>query len=118
MGSGTPYGFIYLVRNKVNGKVYVGQTTRSRGRWSQHNTDPQYDASLPLHLAIRKYGGRHQAASALEHLAEGGSGGNSLGLSIDGTKPHFGVLGQEWILLTNSQRVSASYRKPRFQGLA
>ena len=36
-------GWIYLIRNKVNGKCYVGQTIKKRveQRWSEHRRRPQ-----------------------------------------------------------------------------
>lgn len=53
-----PYGLIYKITNKINGKIYVGQTTRTLdARWSQH----LYDATVreypyAIYRAIRKYG--------------------------------------------------------------
>jgi group I intron endonuclease len=50
------YGYIYLIRNLVNGKVYVGQTARSiESRWKQHLMDSRA-RKYPLYEAIRKYG--------------------------------------------------------------
>jgi group I intron endonuclease len=52
---------IYLVKNKINGKQYVGQTTTSlKERWYHHcyrcnHTAPRDGVSL-LHNALRKYG--------------------------------------------------------------
>ena len=53
-------GFIYKVTNKVNDKVYIGQTVRSVSlRWKEHVRYSSYDnldyTSLLYH-AIRKYG--------------------------------------------------------------
>lgn len=50
---------IYLVRNKVNGKGYVGQTIKTfEKRWTQHLSDARNEryANIILHKAIRKYG--------------------------------------------------------------
>jgi group I intron endonuclease len=47
---------IYLIRNKLNGKLYIGQTERSIDeRWSR---DLHYARGnhLPLYRAIKKYG--------------------------------------------------------------
>jgi group I intron endonuclease len=52
------YGYVYLIRNSVNGKVYVGQTTYSRveQRWACHKSAARKASRLPLHRALRKYG--------------------------------------------------------------
>ena len=47
---------VYKVTNRINGKVYVGQTTRPLiVRWRQH-TAPSVTKCLALHRAIMKYG--------------------------------------------------------------
>ena len=51
---------IYKITNKVNGKIYIGQSVNIEQRWKAHrNTaynmyDKNYDK--PLYRAIRKYG--------------------------------------------------------------
>lgn len=47
-------GWIYLIRNKINGKCYVGQTTRKRveARWQEHKTTPK----RTLKFAFEKHG--------------------------------------------------------------
>jgi group I intron endonuclease len=49
---------VYLVHNRVNGKVYIGQTMRSLAtRWSEHKSDAIRNCGeMVLHHAIRKYG--------------------------------------------------------------
>ncbi len=49
---------VYLIRNTVNGKGYVGQTIASlEHRWAQHKTDARgRSTNSILHKAIRKYG--------------------------------------------------------------
>lgn len=48
---------IYLVRNLVNDKLYVGQTVREISmRWRHHMQDAKHGSRLALHRAIRKYG--------------------------------------------------------------
>ena len=50
-------GYIYIITNNVNDKVYVGQTYRSiKERFSEHlrSNDDCY-----LHRAMRKYGKSH-----------------------------------------------------------
>lgn len=46
---------VYLITNNINGKQYVGQTSRELSvRIDEHFRDK--DSKLPLHKAIRKYG--------------------------------------------------------------
>lgn len=47
------YGIIYKYTNKINGKVYIGQTINERRRKREHRLAKQ---SCPFHSAIRKYG--------------------------------------------------------------
>lgn len=49
---------IYLVLNRVNGKVYIGQCAGSlMRRWGGHRREAlQYGSKLYFHSAIRKYG--------------------------------------------------------------
>lgn len=45
---------VYLVTNKINGKQYVGQTTKKLNlRWNEHTSNQSQSV---LHKAIRKYG--------------------------------------------------------------
>jgi group I intron endonuclease len=49
--------WIYLVRNKLNGRLYVGKpTTGVRGRWAEHQRLARLGVQTPLYAAIRKYG--------------------------------------------------------------
>ena len=51
------YGYIYLIRNKANGKVYVGQTSCSiKIRWSKHRSDAKRISRCIIHSAIAKHG--------------------------------------------------------------
>lgn len=48
---------IYLITNSINGKCYIGQTTRPvEHRWSRHVTEARRGSRSAVHLAIRKYG--------------------------------------------------------------
>ncbi len=50
-------GIIYLARNKVNGKCYVGQTTyRLSHRKGGHFVKAKLGSTLAFHQAIQKYG--------------------------------------------------------------
>lgn len=48
---------IYLLRNKINKKIYIGQTTVTlRDRWCSHLNDAARNASCPVDKALFKYG--------------------------------------------------------------
>lgn len=50
-------GKIYLIRNLINGKGYVGQTTKSLFvRFNRHKYDANKGSDCALHKAFRKYG--------------------------------------------------------------
>ncbi len=50
-------GYIYLIRNLVNGKGYVGQTSSSiEERFSEHVAASNRNCSNALYKAMRKYG--------------------------------------------------------------
>ena len=50
-------GYIYMIKNKLNGKLYIGQTRRTvvQIRWRQHKTRMEHSRT-PLYNALRKYG--------------------------------------------------------------
>lgn len=62
---------IYKIENKVNGKIYIGQSINIPRRWRQHRTTAvdlakeEYD--YPLYRAIRKYGLENFDFSVLEY---------------------------------------------------
>ena len=50
-------GHIYLIRNTLNGKGYVGKTEKTIARrFSQHEEWARRGSSFPIHRAMRKYG--------------------------------------------------------------
>lgn len=51
-------GYIYLIKNKINNKVYIGKTTRSyERRWYEHIYKAYNDQkTYAINEAIRKYG--------------------------------------------------------------
>ena len=63
-----PFGQIYLIRNDVTGKKYVGQTRRCdiRRRWREHIREARRGCPFPLHCAIRKYGIHNFTISPLD----------------------------------------------------
>lgn len=49
-------GFIYIIRNTINSKVYIGQTRTSISqRWSEHLRHAKYGDQV-INRAMRKYG--------------------------------------------------------------
>jgi len=62
-------GWIYLIRNKVNGKSYVGQTIKKRveQRWSSHRLYPR----ACLKNAFAKYGLENFEFSTICEIPEG-----------------------------------------------
>ena len=49
-------GYVYLLRNKLNGKCYVGQTCDFERRMAEHEYEAKSGSSFKIHQAIRKYG--------------------------------------------------------------
>ncbi|MDO4778521.1 MAG: GIY-YIG nuclease family protein [Tissierellia bacterium] len=48
---------IYIIKNKINGKVYIGQTIQTfQARMSEHRKKARNNANFPLYNAINKYG--------------------------------------------------------------
>jgi group I intron endonuclease len=45
---------IYKITNKINGKVYIGQSINIERRWKEHISDKRKNSLI--HLAIEKYG--------------------------------------------------------------
>lgn len=50
-------GSIYLIKNNINGKCYIGQTVQSPfTRWREHLNSAARGVKYPLHKALRKLG--------------------------------------------------------------
>jgi group I intron endonuclease len=48
---------IYVIRNKANNKVYIGQTVQTlNNRLNGHLQDSRYGSQMAVHCALRKYG--------------------------------------------------------------
>ena len=65
-------GYIYKFQNKINNKVYIGQTRRNyKIRYNEHirSASKQLD-TCPIHLAIQKYGIQHFEFSILDTIDE------------------------------------------------
>lgn len=50
------YQGIYKIRNLLNGKVYIGQSSRLNHRFSQHKNEVKNCNNVSIYNAIRKYG--------------------------------------------------------------
>lgn len=64
-------GYIYKITNKINGKVYVGKTTRTvQERWEEHLREYRRERceNRPLYRAIRKYGINEFIVETLEEV--------------------------------------------------
>lgn len=54
-----PYGVIYLLKNKINGKIYIGQTIDFNRRMNEHkNRKPSLSKKYNYHITkiINNYG--------------------------------------------------------------
>ena len=52
----TTYGAIYVFRNKINGKCYVGQSIDPEQRYRNHLSEARHRANSHFHRALKKYG--------------------------------------------------------------
>lgn len=55
---------VYLVRNKLNGKLYVGSSHKLANRWRNHRTG--HGSAIYLTRAVKKYGSDNFEFSILE----------------------------------------------------
>ena len=70
---------IYLITNKINGKIYIGQSIDIHRRYSEHKRSGQpekyshkgeRDLNSPIHLAMQKYGVENFTLSILEECSK------------------------------------------------
>lgn len=70
---------IYIIRNNINNKVYIGQSTDIKRRWQEHLRSAQpdkyaiksiRDSKTPIHLAMQKYGIKNFQISILENCCK------------------------------------------------
>ena len=64
-------GYIYKITNRINGKSYVGKTTKTAlERWEEHLRESRMGRSenRPLYKAIRKYGSDEFIVETLEEV--------------------------------------------------
>lgn len=65
---------IYLIKNKVNNRCYIGQSIEIERRWEEHRRSSldknAVDYNTPLHRAFRKYGSDNFSLSILEVVEE------------------------------------------------
>lgn len=65
--------YIYLIKNNINGKCYVGKTLKSPAeRFSEHLRDARKptEENRPLYRAIKKYGEDNFSLQVLEECAD------------------------------------------------
>lgn len=65
-------GYIYKIQNKINNKIYIGQTRYNiNKRWSEHCFSSfELNSNYPLHRAIRKYGKENFTIDIVEEISD------------------------------------------------
>lgn len=64
-------GYIYKITNKINQKVYIGQTIQTPSqRWYHHLTDAKLGSDLKFHRALRKYGRENFTKDIIEEVED------------------------------------------------
>ena len=58
---------IYKITNKINNKIYIGQSCHPDRRWKEHCANALHNIDqYPIHLAIKKYGKENFLMEVLE----------------------------------------------------
>lgn len=62
---------IYKIENKINGKIYIGQSNFIERRWTQHKSpyEQERHADFPLYKAFKKYGIENFIFSVIEECS-------------------------------------------------
>ena len=63
---------IYKITNKLNGKVYIGQSNNIGRRFKEHQTKGS-ESRIPVDVAIQKYGKENFLYEVLEETTLEGS---------------------------------------------
>ena len=62
---------IYKIENKINGKIYIGQSIAIKTRWQQHKYEAKMgESQAPLYRALRKYGIENFSFEILEECPQ------------------------------------------------
>ena len=62
---------IYIIKNDINDKIYVGQSVNAFDRFSKHISDALHEKdNMLIHKAIKKYGKEHFTCVILESQIE------------------------------------------------
>lgn len=89
---------VYCFTNHVNGKVFVGVTSRTLDcRWLQHVLSAQNDSSHHFHQAIREHGGHSFEGIVLEECK---------------TTEEASTLKRMWIGLLGAKHCTLGYNAP------
>jgi|LFRM01.2.fsa_nt_gb group I intron endonuclease len=117
---------IYMLRNKINGKCYIGQSVNIYARWIDHKTPSKRNRGTVLGRALSKYGWENFELIILEecpeeklderemyyiakyrpayNMNEGGKGNKGHRLPPE-VKKHLSLLGkQQWQTKTEQER--------------
>ncbi|TFG02860.1 MAG: GIY-YIG nuclease family protein [Promethearchaeota archaeon] len=64
------YGYIYIIINRINGKVYIGQTRQNpRIRWIHHKSAAKVGEINPLYNSIRYHGIKNFSFHVVEKVS-------------------------------------------------
>lgn len=62
-------GYIYIITNDINNKVYIGQTKNTiQIRWNGHKHTSKSVCNMLISKAIKKYGVEHFAIREIEKI--------------------------------------------------